>query len=251
MLGAPLPKTWLIMQKGRLQPLLFAYQERNVMEPLNFYTLDNRYVDFLKKAEFEKRGYSRVPNMEYGNFRKPKFLCGIVLNVHGVNYYVPVSSYKKQQSDNFLIIADNGLVTSSLRFNYMFPVPKELLHIRTIENEPDRAYRSLLSQELLYCLKNQIKIQNLAQRTYKRVILGKNPALAVNSCDFILLEKKCVEYCKINNFAIPIKCAELPPKEEFQPEPTPINDFLIQLTKEKAKAKETDKAHERADDPER
>ena len=227
------------MQKERFCPLLFAYQGRDYMEPLNFYTLDTRYVDFLKKAETEKRGFSRVPNMEYGKVRKSKFLCGIVLSVHNANYYVPVTSYKKQQADNFLIYADNGLVTSSLRFNYMFPVPSEILHVRTIENEPDRAYRALLAQELRYCLKNQSKIRHLAERTYKRVLLGKNPGLVINSCDFSLLEEKCIEYCKIHNPVISAKDASLPKAEEVQPERTPFNDLLIQQTlKEKRQRKE-------------
>ena len=216
------------------------------MEPLNFYTLDNRYVDYLKKAELEARGFSRVPNMEYGN--KPKFLCGIVLSVNDVNYYVPVTSYKRQQADNFLIYADNGLVTSSLRFNYMFPVPSELLHVRTIENEPDRAYRALLSQELRYCLKNQSKIQYLAQRTYKRVVIGKNPELALNSCDFTLLEKKCIEYGQMQNLNVP-ENTKLVPKEQIKPERTPFNDLLVQLTHNKAK--HSDKANERDNYPER
>lgn len=42
MLGAPLPQTWLL------------------------------HIE---------RGFSQVPNMEYGNHRKPKFLCGIVLSI--------------------------------------------------------------------------------------------------------------------------------------------------------------------------
>ncbi len=91
------------------------------MEKLNFYTVDLDYVNYLKKVEQDKRGFSRVPNMEYGNLRKPKFLCGIVLQVNNIDYYVPVTSYTQQKPDNFLIKADNGQVTSSLRFNYMFP----------------------------------------------------------------------------------------------------------------------------------
>ena len=122
------------------------------MEKLNFYTVDLAYVNYLKKAEQDKRGFSRVPNMEYGNFRKPKFLCGIVLQVNNIDYYVPVTSYTQQKPDNFLIKADNGKVTSSLRFNYMFPIPKELVAERTIVGEPDRAYRALLAQELRYCI---------------------------------------------------------------------------------------------------
>lgn len=77
------------------------------------------------------------------------------MQVNNIDYYVPVTSYTQQKPDNFLIRADNGQVASSLRFNYMFPIPKELVAERTIAGEPDRAYRALLAQELKYCINNQ------------------------------------------------------------------------------------------------
>lgn len=84
------------------------------MDKLNFYTVDLNYVQYLKQKEIEKRGFSRVPNMDYGNSQKAKFLCGIVLQVNNKDYYVPVTSYKQQKPDNFLIRASNGQVVSSL-----------------------------------------------------------------------------------------------------------------------------------------
>ena len=54
----------------------------------------------------------------------------------------------------------------------------------------------MLAQELRYCIKNQETIQKLAERTYKRVLLGKDLGLVANSCDFILLEKKCAQYAE-------------------------------------------------------
>ena len=164
------------------------------MDKLNFYTVDADYVQYLQKAEQEKRGFSRVPNMVYSEKYKQKFLCGIVLQVNSVDYYVPVTSYKQQKPDNFLIVADSGQVVSSLRFNYMFPIPKGFVTIRVIDDEQDRTYRALLAQELRYCIKNQADIQRLAERTYKRVLLGKDLGLVANSCDFLFLEQKCVEY---------------------------------------------------------
>jgi len=180
--------------KGRLSPLY--HWRKEYMDKLNFYTVDTDYVQHLEKSEQDKRGFSRVPNMIYSEKYKQKFLCGIVLQVNDVDYYVPVTSYKQQKPDNFLIIADNGLVVSSLRFNYMFPIPKELVTVRIIVDEQDRAYRALLAQELRYCIKNQEIIQKLAERTYKRVLLGKDLGLVANSCDFLLLEQKCVEYAE-------------------------------------------------------
>ena len=169
------------------------------MEKLNFYTVNADYVQYLQKAEQEKRGFSRVPNMIYSEKYKQKFLCGIVLHVNDVDYYVPVTSYKQQKPDNFLLIADNGYVVSSLRFNYMFPIPKDFIAVRIIDDEQDNAYRALLAQELRYCIKNQKIIQKLAERTYKRVLLGKDLGLVSNSCDFILLEQKCIKYISDKN----------------------------------------------------
>ncbi len=79
------------------------------MDKLNFYTVDLKYVEFLQNTEKEKRGFSRVPNMEYGNQRKSKFLCGVVLQISDIHYYVPVTSYKQQKPDNFLITAANHI----------------------------------------------------------------------------------------------------------------------------------------------
>lgn len=164
------------------------------MSTLNFFLVDETYVRSLQDAESQKRGFSRVPNMQYAPSRKPKFLCGTVLHIHDMSYYVPVSSFKEQRPDNFLILADNGKVTSSLRFNYMFPVPDHMVTLRIIKDEPDAAYRNLLFQELRYCIKNRQTIQQLAERTYKRVLLGKNPTLVENSCDFALLEQECQKH---------------------------------------------------------
>ena len=168
------------------------------MDKLNFYTADFDYVKYLQEAEKECRGFSRVPNMEYTNGHKQKFLCGIVLRVNEIDYYVPVTSYKQQKPDNFLIKADNGQVVSSLRFNYMFPIPKELTTVHVISDEPDRAYRALLAQELRYCIKNHNIIHHLAERTYKRVLLGKSMGLVVNSRNFRLLEEKYRDYLARN-----------------------------------------------------
>lgn len=105
------------------------------MDNLNFYIVPNDYVTYLQNTEITKRGFTRVPNMNYGNNRKPKFVCGIILKIKELNYFVPVSSYKQQKPDNFLICDKNGNVVSSLRFNYMFPVPLNIISERRIDTE--------------------------------------------------------------------------------------------------------------------
>ncbi|MDR0196796.1 MAG: type III toxin-antitoxin system ToxN/AbiQ family toxin [Oscillospiraceae bacterium] len=187
------------------------------MKKLKFYIVNNDYVKYLQKSELDKRGFTRVPNNDYEkNSRKPKFFCGVVLSVDGKDYYVPVSSYKTQKPDNFLIYSDNGEATSSLRFNYMFPIPKESVVVRNIPNERNEAYKRLLLQELEYCVNNQSVIHKLAERTYNRVLLGKDLGLVANACDFKFLEEMCVEYCRKNNLKIPQSLARqpLPPPQK-------------------------------------
>lgn len=178
-------------------------------DKLNFYTVDPAYIDYLKSAETAKRGFSRIPDMTYGQSQKPKFLCGVVLQINNCDYFVPVSSFKQKRPDNFLIFAKNGIPVSSLRFNYMFPVPSQLLNIRQIKSEPDSAYRNLLNQELSYCIRHQNTIRQYALRTYSRVLSGKNPGLVHNSCDFLLLESLCADLV-LSSMSTPKKTAAIP-----------------------------------------
>jgi len=76
----------------------------------------------------------------------------------------------------------------------MFPIPKGLATIHVISEEPDRAYRALLAQEFKMLHKKSNHHTVVSRRTYKRVLLGKDIGLVVNSCDFQLLEKKYQEY---------------------------------------------------------
>jgi hypothetical protein len=58
------------------------------------------------------------------------------------------------------------------------------------------AYKRLVIQEWSFCNSNREHIYALAERTYRRVLLGKNKGLVANSCDFLFLEQKCREYEK-------------------------------------------------------
>lgn len=60
-----------MFSKGSEQSFLFTLEEN--MDNLNFYTVDQKYVKYLQNAEIEHRGFSRVPNMDYGKYRKQKF----------------------------------------------------------------------------------------------------------------------------------------------------------------------------------
>ena len=166
---------------------------------LYFYYVDNDYIEYLKKVEMQARGFTCVPNVSYR--KKDKFVFGAVLKIQESSYFVPVSSYSKKQQD-IILMKDKktSRVLGSLRFTYMIPVPNaccQKMDINALENKSEIAH---VSKELAFCRRNRDKIFKQAKKTYKRVVDKVNDALVKNSCDFILLEKACIDYCKQNNF---------------------------------------------------
>ncbi len=170
----------------------FVFME-NAMK-ISFYYVDEKYVQYLKDTEISERGFTCIPNMEYHNH--DKFVYGVVLSVNDVDYYVPFSHYNRQQEDNILIKVDyhNRLkIAGSLRFNYMFPVPKRCLTPVDFSVFADDR-KILLRKEYKACLSSLAKIQKRAQKTYERVTKGNNEVLVKNSCMFRRLEEACKKY---------------------------------------------------------
>lgn len=164
---------------------------------LSFYIVDKKYIDFLQAEEKSKRGFTHIPNMEYGN-RQQKFICGVVLEIKEISYYVPISSYKKQQNDNILIEVSGDThepVKGSLRFNYMFPAPAQCVTELVISDEEVKR-RNLLNKELRFILDNESRIRNKAKQTYSKVINKFNDNIVKNSCDFSILECAYHKYIK-------------------------------------------------------
>ena len=156
---------------------------------LFFYDVDTKYVNYLKAAEIAKRGFTRVPDIEYKNERK--MVCGVVLEINDFKYYVPVSSYKIKQPNNILIRLDDDKfnpVKGSLRFNYMFPINDSCISKRDFSNEPP-GRREFLRRQWIYCNSIETAIREMAENTYYSVISGNDISLLNASCDFKFLEK--------------------------------------------------------------
>ena len=142
-----------------------------------FYFVDDDYISYLKSKEIEARGFTTVPNVDYTS--RKKFLYGTVLEIDGLTYFVPVSSYSKKQQDNILImIKSRGKMEreGSLRFNYMIPVPIKCLRYFDFNKDPDvdEGRKRLLDKEYRFCKSKTAAIQRQAKRTYDRVIFAKD-----------------------------------------------------------------------------
>ena len=75
-----------------------------IIEPntkTDFYYVDGEYIDYLKQAENDSRGFNCVPNVHY--WSTEKFVFGTVLLIDDIPYFAPVTSYSKKQQDLVLI----------------------------------------------------------------------------------------------------------------------------------------------------
>lgn len=162
---------------------------------LFFYDVNPEYVMYLKKKEMESRGFTRVPDIDYQN--EKKMVCGIVLEIKGYKYYVPISSYKKKQANNILIILKDDAfnqVKGSLRFNYMFPIADEYVTKRDFSKAPNTGRKEFLRRQWVFCNSIVGEIKKMALDTYNTVNEGKDSRLINASCDFKLLEEAADKY---------------------------------------------------------
>jgi protein AbiQ len=79
---------------------------------LDFFQVDAGYIKYLQKFD------NRVPKVDYSaENTHDKFLCGIVLNVNGHDYFAPISSFRTPQRTN-IIIKNANAIHSRARFVY-------------------------------------------------------------------------------------------------------------------------------------
>lgn len=161
---------------------------------MDFYRINEEYNKYLQRFEKKNRGITKVPNIKYTD--RNKFAFGAVMQVHGMNYYVSVSSFDKKQEANILIRVpgDKKEIKGSLRFNYMIPVPDECIKRLIIENVEDEKYRLLLNKEYQFCIDNADRIQKKANKIYEMVTTNRKQQLTDNSCSFSILEQGYREY---------------------------------------------------------
>lgn len=166
---------------------------------LYFYYIKSDYINYLKHYEKAKRTFTCVPNANYWNTNK--FMFGTVLEINGINYFVPVSSYSKKQEDVILMTDKNAnnkakqnKVLGSLRFTYMIPAPKDCIFKLDFDKIPTSNSRIHIAKELAFCRRNRDKIFRQAKKTYDRVVNKVSVELTRNACDFKLLEQAYKEY---------------------------------------------------------
>lgn len=172
------------------------------MKELKLYEISEEYIAYISAME------KYVFSAKEDNRNHTRKYLGIVHNIHGYHYYIPLSSPK---NTDYRI--ENGIrkirgsiipiirITSqsptgelelkgTLKLSNMIPVPASELILYDLKHESDIFYQSLIQKEMLFIRKNKHKIIQNAKILYKQK-KENDPAIRYlkSTVDFSLLEQ--------------------------------------------------------------
>lgn len=153
---------------------------RKVKILLKIYSVSDKYINYLRKD------FPNVYSNKENRRKHTRKYIGVVLELEGYHYYVPMSSPK---DSDYQIAGENRVIKKSiipiiriivrnskgqkelkgtLRISHMIPVPASELELYDYENEEDLTYKDLIHDEIIFIRKNQDKIMKNAQVMYKQ-----------------------------------------------------------------------------------
>lgn len=178
---------------------------------MKLYMVTDKYINYLRK--FDNRVYDNKENKR----KVMRKYLGIVLKINDLNYYIPMSSpksndYKGNEIRKSIIpiiriisydeIDSIPILKGTLRISNMIPVPNSELILYEPKNEKNKNYKILVEKELEFIRKNENMIKKYANILYKQKTNNYNVSYINNVVDFKLLEEKCKNYGKLNNYRI-------------------------------------------------
>ena len=166
-----------------------------------FFTVSDEYISYLLKIEshvMQNKPEERTYHRKY---------VGILTEINGFKYFVPMSSPKNKDYENGKI-KKNNLTTiymknkeklyGTLRFNSMIPVPQTELFAYRINDEGDFNYKMLMLAEYNFCKDNMEKIEKTAKNLYEKKCSLDEKDFPVGKIviDFKKVEEACIRYKK-------------------------------------------------------
>ena len=156
-----------------------------------FYEIDDEYIDYL--SEFD----SKVFSAKLGNRKFTRKYIGIIFQVHNLQYFIPLSSYKSTYNNisESLCLKKIGKL-AVLRINNMIPASLDVVNKIDFRSIADIKYKHLLESEYRIIRKRQKEIRRDALIVYHfRCDESKSDKKLYNlCCDFKLLEEKSLLY---------------------------------------------------------
>ncbi len=177
------------------------------MQEFKIYSVSDEYISYLRKH------FSNVYSNKENHRNHTRKYIGVVIEVNGFNYYIPLSSpketdyqvagerkvIKKSIVPIYRIIVKNSNgekeLKGTLRISHMLPVPESELELYDLGNEKDRAYRDLVNDEIIFIRKHSDKIRANANVLYQQKLHNDDTAKYVKAAlEFRELEKLCQQY---------------------------------------------------------
>lgn len=177
------------------------------MEELKIYSISDEYINYLRQRNpnvYSNKADNRTHTRKY---------VGVVIEMAGYKYYIPMSSpkdtdyqvagtkkvIKKSIVPIMRMVIKNSKgekeLKGTLRISHMIPVPENELELFDLDNENDLEYKDLVQNEVIFIRKHREKIIANAQLLYKQKKSNNRTVGYVNSAlDFSALEKLCDEY---------------------------------------------------------
>lgn len=162
---------------------------------MQIYKIDIGYLKFLHT--FDNR-VQYNPNYDDNKNQNRPYL-GVLLNVNGCNYFAPLEhprpSHRTLKNNLHIFKIKEGRL-GIIGLNNMIPVPQQALISFDINKEPNS---HILISQYIECKRHWSNIESRANAVYQRRVILQNRLDKKFCCDFSLLEKKCIEYNKIQN----------------------------------------------------
>lgn len=173
---------------------------------MEVYVANTLYIDYLRKFDSNV-----MINEEDGRTRK---YVGIVYKFNSFNYFVPMSSPKKDK--DYIMVKGRWVVRGTvvpihrmvirqgsnedflgkLLFSNMIPIPDSEVNLLDINGITDEKYKNLLNKQVMYIRKEK----EILQKKHAEVIYNQktnnytNIGYLNNTVNFKLLEQKMLEY---------------------------------------------------------
>ena len=179
------------------------------MEELRVYSVSDAYIAYLREHEpdvYSNKVDNRVHTRKY---------IGVVIELAGYKYYIPMSSPKET---DYQVAGEGKVIKKSivpimrmvvknakgekelkgtLRISHMIPVPESELEIYDLDSEEDETYKDLVKNEIICIRKHSAKIIANANLIYKQKGMNDLTAGYVRfALNYSALEKLCDEYRK-------------------------------------------------------
>ena len=154
---------------------------------IRFYDVDLAYIDYLKQID------PKIPNISYD--RNNKFVCGVVFELNGIQYFAPISHNPTIYRTSFGIY-DADQVISTVRLCFMFPAFPQVLSEKNFSmiRTTDPNYADLLEKEWRYCMAKESALKKKAASVYKMGCNRDHPMFQ-HCCDFKKLEASYLGFC--------------------------------------------------------